>query len=312
MDYKHLAANYRRSPPTTAKEKALAERAVWESIPKEIKAKAKKDKYAGKMLKDLLGGPEGPSVYGVRQTLLKKAQRGLEMGPAWEALDRGEVAGNVKTLVNYAEGKARVEKRPYLEELTKALNSQMADKSFVRTVRSERAKNTSVKEKTPARKGSTREKSPPREKTSTPDDRPSLYGQLRKLIRSAESPEEVGVPEGVDPQVYKAAYHELVESVRVILDQSRKDFHEAKRRHDTRPKSRRIGSGKLREACEVLDISPPKRGSPVDEKVARKSYLKVAVLCHPDRNHGSDEKTHLFHEATNAFEIIKNYNQTLS
>lgn len=70
-----------------------------------------------------------------------------------------------------------------------------------------------------------------------------------------------------------------------------------------------VSSSEIRQACECLGVSPPKRGAELDMLQARTKYRKLAAQFHPDRA-GKDPKiVRQYHAINEAWEIVQNYMQ---
>lgn len=69
----------------------------------------------------------------------------------------------------------------------------------------------------------------------------------------------------------------------------------------------------LIEACEALDVKPPGRGRPVDQKIkteAWRKYRKFARHYHPDLRGGDQSYRHLLERVINAWNVISAWNGT--
>jgi len=63
----------------------------------------------------------------------------------------------------------------------------------------------------------------------------------------------------------------------------------------------------IRNACEVLGISPPRAGKPIDFTQARRRMHLLAREYHPDLHDGDTHKAELFARVNDAFRVIERF-----
>lgn len=65
-------------------------------------------------------------------------------------------------------------------------------------------------------------------------------------------------------------------------------------------------SPKVRHACEVLGVSPPRFGHPIDLGLAKKKHRALSFELHPDRNN-DPRVVEQYHEAQNAWQLVQQW-----
>lgn len=69
----------------------------------------------------------------------------------------------------------------------------------------------------------------------------------------------------------------------------------------------------LADACQTLNVKPPRRGNPIDQKTrteACRNYRKFARYYHPDLRGGDESYRHLLERVTRAWDIINTWAST--
>lgn len=68
---------------------------------------------------------------------------------------------------------------------------------------------------------------------------------------------------------------------------------------------------KVLAACDVLNVSRPKAGKPVDLVLAKTNQRAAVRAYHPDANGGNESTRNEFEAAVKAYEVLEAYNESL-
>lgn len=312
-DRLELVKAYERE--TTFRGRALAADALWHSLAPNVRNEICQSQghHCGTWLQEALAGSDekhgypplsSTARYNLKILLLKehgpRGQGGRNVGPVWKWLDEGEItAAQVKRLLQRAEESARTLGVSWEASLTQAKDAAKAGRKH---------------SEAPPRPARPQKESPVAAKKSPPSrvavEKTLQFQSLKKIVEGAPPPQELPIPDGVDPQTYREAYSEMLENVRVVLEIAGRDFSNAKRRFRTTEITLKVGT--LAKACRTLRVAVPGPGQLVDEFSSRRRWLEIVRAYHPDKIAGDTSKVQIFDAANKAFETIKEYNRKLA
>ncbi len=116
--------------------------------------------------------------------------------------------------------------------------------------------------------------------------------------------------EGLDESICEDITADFIFQIRAVYEDVMRDVN-GHRKDAKQEAIIRIGSYRLRQACESLGVQVPKFGDPVNLQEAKIRYRKLAARFHPDRNNGQDNMVKQYHAVNEALETIKAYMENL-
>ena len=279
-----VAAYKAKREGMSARDQAQWEDRIWLSLPPKTRTWVNDVLHSrGPWLNHLLG--EGIERHAVKYMVLHFERKGLVVELAWQQLEQGIRPGALKKALGVAKRRSQADPIRL---------------SFQRAFEEEIEKPTSSRRSTPS--------DTPKRKPQEHIPRGPIYGHLKDGLRSP-----IGrVPPETDAALYQEAEEHLRGDIRVALEEYRRALQQARRRGRRRDVCRRVFKmtpAKLHYACDMLSVSYPEKGGPVDLVRARKNRNKMIRLYHPDHNNGDRSREGLLEDVRRQYDLLAEYNR---
>lgn len=297
-----MVANYKRDfSLMSSKEKAVWERRIYDAAPYEQKGPgAERERFLAELF-----GQGAPTDYRLRFELLNAHDWAT---PLWERIDKESMPLHTAIrLLRAAKKRSNTESLPVAEAMDKLLAE------YGELAQSRLPSGKVVRKRTPTKLGGlddvARGKQRKRvEKAKLADPR-VFWPHLRSMVAQHVALRLVDA----DPIVAEQLWREFERDLKVLVDEM---AHKLYRVTQTQKKDNEakllIKAHKMREACALLAIDPPRRGKAVDLKLANKHKRKLLALYHPDSHGGNDHMRSQFEAVSKAYQILEQYNEQIA
>lgn len=285
------------------KDKAWLEKRIWDAIPIAARgaSTAGDGRMRGRLLAELLERGS-PNEYTMRFTLL---QAYTHADLLWPRIDAGLSFYTALQTLRDARVAADRNKTSVPDEIAKILDEPGVLSTSVNGKTFKRRNPTQLKsiEEIAAEVAATQ--------AAPVDiaDARSVWPQVRTLL-AGHVAERL---KGTDPLLAENLWREFETDLKSLVDQmAHKLSRVAKQAQEDTLLRKDLSPGKIRQACTMLSMDPPRPGKPADLKVAKKQKQRLVKLYHPDINQGNEALRPQYEAVLDAYLTLETYNVALS
>jgi len=310
---KELIELYLADPPATSKAKAIAEAAIWNKVPQDIRtffnSSERGDGYSANWLAYMLSDDLKPDSFKVRARLLK-ASLLHDVDFAWDYLDGSGVPSHVDDGLTLA------------KKAFKAASPEKAEEAFKQAFE-ERLTSTAKRPRDAHRNRTSRGRAAPRVRApqgprslQTADAMQESKEIWNSLQESALEPLTNLVNSRLEGIAEPAVIAEIVQDFRLGVQscyQLTLDKIRAIRSKGSSLEILAVKQTQIIEAAEILGLEVPSRGSKEykgwrpDKALVKKTYWKLSARFHPDKpeNAGDDNILDRYKAIQQAYTLLK-------
>lgn len=294
-----------RKPSMTEYEKAVAERAIYDACPKELRRRE-----PAVTLRSIIGG----STFELRHRR-DLINAGAEAQPLWEHVNSGMPciaavrifkAARCRTASGVSLADAL---KATLDEYNKGLTRHLPNGKVIRMRAPSRLPDTAAgvsfhpKKKRALAKDGTR---------VFYNELRDLVAQMRDLVLAYASDRLGGI--GVPEIEIRRVCERFEIDVQASIDELRTSFRTVAL-SEKRTQASDVSRRQVIDACRALAMDPPQPGKAVDIKLAKQQKKRHARLYHPDAHVGSPNKDKMrsqYEAVIAAYQMIESYNDSLT